>query len=42
MRAMRRFVTRHLMTDDPYERAKDSEAERRRYEAAQQPRREDP
>jgi hypothetical protein len=42
IRAMRRFVTRHLMTDDPYERAKDSEAERRRYEAAQRPRREDP
>ena len=43
MRAMRRFVTKHLMTDDPYDRAKDSEAEPpRRYDAAHRPRREDP
>jgi hypothetical protein len=42
VRAMRRFVTKHLLTDDPYERAKDSEAERRRYEAANRPRGDDP
>jgi len=36
-RALRQFVTKHLVAADPYERARDSEAQRRRSETTRRP-----
>jgi hypothetical protein len=37
-RSIRRFLTKHLVADDPHERAKNAAAERKRYEARRSPR----